>query len=186
MQVEQPTLAHWPAASPSRYRRQSWAVAARPLHIFKGRAPGVAVCVLPSTLRPQPECSAPPWHPADRHSACTDPACQLCKNNPHKACAAQLRPKYVVGQEVAAPCGAPTTVTLGVGSSGAAAAAAQQWAALAEQGTRLQVLLVDERARQQKAKELLLTGASSASSSQVATLLRDSVVAFDPTVRPEG
>ena len=88
---------------------------------------------------------------------------------------------------MAAPCGAPATVALGCNGNGGGggAAAARQCAALAAQGARLQVLLVDERARQQRAKELLLTGASSASSLQVAKLLRDSVVAFDPAVRPD-
>lgn len=110
-----------------------------------------------------------------RFTACCEPACELCKNNPHKACTTQLRPKYVVHQEIAAPCGGHVRLTL-------AAAVQQQWDQLLGSGARLQLLLVDERLRQQQAKSLLLTGASSASTQQVAELLRECVVAFDPTV----
>lgn len=154
--------------------------------------PGLAVAaatpspwLLPSIVQLFPTVMHPLRPLPRRHSACVDPACQLCKNNPQKTCTAQLRPKYVVGQEVAAPCGAPATVALAVRGSGSAAAS-RQWSALAAQGARLQVLLVDERQRQQRAKDLLLAGASSASSGQVVKLLRDSVVAFDPAVRLVG
>lgn len=170
------------APSPLRRRPPGCATAASRCHL--AWLPGSAGCWwwLPSSV--QHSQTVVHRFPG-RHSACVDPACQLCKNNPHKTCTAQLRPKYVVGQEVAAPCGAPATVALAVRGSGTAAAA-RQWSALAAQGVRLQVLLVDERQRQQRAKDLLLAGASSASSGQVAKLLRDSVVAFDPAVSLVG
>lgn len=111
--------------------------------------------------------------PAHRsYTACTAANCTLCRHNPHKACAVQLRPKYVVGQEVAAPCGANLHVALAPSGGGkplppGSAAATQQWEALRSCGARAQLLLVDERARQQRTKELLMSGASGASNAQV-------------------
>lgn len=118
---------------------------------------------------PSPSCS---------FSSCRDPACSLCKNIPHKACtdAQQLCPKYVVRQQLAAPCGGALRLALG------GPCAAAQWAALRAAQACVRMLLVDERKRQEHAKRLLLQGASSASNAQVAALLAESVVAFDPAV----
>jgi hypothetical protein len=61
---------------------------------------------------------------ACRHTACTSPSCQLCSNNPHKACTPSqcLDQQYWVrddargGQVVKAKCGADVVVQLFQGS----------------------------------------------------------------------